>query len=220
MKRSYSQKLLYKHYMYKIKLVFKMDTLTFASNDKLDRDKFAKRVPSWLNRYCKDKSRTTGAWNSRRINYIQNGKKKYKSEYEYTLLVYLKDLAAYNKVFKKYEKYVTEIMAPASADHEELIRQGSILEVRSKLYYKEYRYRIIFKRTYSIDVIDEIDNAVKNGIHNDDCTDSEDQNYYVSSTNTIYLKNNEDVMFMRLSVGHLIKNLTIVVLDTELTPAL
>lgn len=212
MKKLYSQKLLYKHYVYKIKLVIPFDGKTIA---KKDREDYIKRMQSWFKRYCKDASRTTISWCSKRVEVGKHGhdKKRYKVDYTCNVLLYLKNANAYQRALKKYEKYAVEVTVPANAAHEEMIRQGSILEIREKLYYDEYRYRMSFRKAFNRSILAEIRDALVDGIGEDDL---ENQLYYMSNNNFVYLRTNEDVMYMRLSLCDHVKDITVVVLSSEL----
>ena len=196
--------------MYKAKLVITFDGSTFTGK-KSDREEYAKKIMSWLKRYCADKSRATLSWSTRRVKL--NGRVKHIIDYICTVLIYSKDASTHKKVVKKYEKSVTEITVPATPEHEEMIQRGMLLEIRSKLFYDTYRYRMSFNKSFSRETLAEIEAALTNGLGNDDF---EEQFYHLSAHNFVYLKTNEDLMYMRLSLADLVKDITVVILSSEL----
>jgi len=212
MKNLYSQKLLYKHYVYKLKLELPFDE---KGATKIQHAEFVKKIQIWLDRYHKDTQRVTVSWSSKRVNYVDdNNKKRQKVKRICKMLIYIKDKKTFQKIYKKYSPHVIEATAPANAAHEDLIRQGCILEVRSKLFYGEYRYKITFKRSYNEETIDTVYETLRNSVHDENVID---QSYNMNKHNaTVYLKHNDDLMAIKLSIGELIDDVIVIALDSEL----
>ena len=99
-------------------------------------------------------------------------------------------------------------MFPLNGEHEELLKSGTHVEIRDKLFYHRFRYRINFRGGWGGHGRRNIIDTVRSHLHD---PGKRKQEYLLSSKDcTLYLQNQHDLMVIKLSMSDLITRLTMV----------
>lgn len=225
----YASKLLYKRYAWKIKLELTVDGPEKTNPVKrfkayfseTQRTEFLRPHYSWLNSNIGVKKyKMLVSWRRKTIRTLtKKGKRDLRTSkivHVCQLLIYIADKATYEKTLARYNQYVIETTAPANDTHAELIQQGNTIEVRDKLFYNEYRYKIAFHRAWRHEVVAEITKAISSNLHDE--SKAEQQYYTTHSNATLYLKDRGDFIAMRIALSDHIKQIVVVSLPSELEP--
>lgn len=140
---------------------------------------------------------------------------KRKSQIVYKMYLFLSSKLDYDIFVKKYSKYIESITEPYSDHHVDLLKENTHVILRENLIYKKYRYVVNFRRAWH-QSIDDIDKWVNDNFYkNIGCGDIKWHPYGYNPR--IYLKNQEDLVLIKLTWGDRIRQITWVQLLNELT---
>lgn len=216
-KHYYTRKLYYKKYAWKTKLELACD---HVDSGYARRGLFLKPHYTWLNNICGMHGyKIVVSWRRRRIQThtvkANNRIKKSSKLIDICqILIYLSTKDVYEKVLNNYNKQVIETTAPVNDIHADLLMQGNIIEVKDKLYYNAYRYKVTFQFSWREHVNAEITKAIDNYLHDDNKLV---QDYHTThNKSTLYLKEYVDLITIKLSLSDRIKQVTVVSLASEL----
>jgi hypothetical protein len=131
-----------------------------------------------------------------------------------TMNLYLETRQAFDSCMQKYSKYITNITAPHDDSHIDLLKNNNHIVIRKNLLYKKFRYVVNFRRTWHTP-IDDIDDWMQENyaklMHNGHIK-------WVSNgyNPRVYLANEEDLVFVKLTWGERIREITTIHLLAEL----
>lgn len=227
---SYTNKLYYRAHMWKIKLLVPENRkpLSLLPNT-YNRNKSNTLAPIkyWVKDKCKNNYKELTSWRqTKQLTKSKLGKNKYTivNVCHYTIFVDNED--DYLRIVTKYHNFVNQLSSPINDFYAQIIKDGTNILVRKRLYFNNYRYKINFivnryvtSRTVNRVKIEKITYAalmdtVRNSLH-DDTKHELEQNYKIQNK-SVYLKNQNDYVLMRLTLGDYIKEVTFTVLKDDL----
>lgn len=130
------------------------------------------------------------------------------------LTVFISSQDAYDACLEKFECILYSTMAPANANHIDLIQQGAHIEVRDDLYYNKFRFKVSFWGGWWGKSREEIIESIQTQLHDD--TKDEQQYRMVKANCTLYLKDQSDFMLIKLSLSPKIRETKVVSLFSEI----
>lgn len=206
----YTTKLLYGRYLYQINLMLilppttRHQTLNFREKEVALFD-----IRRWLSDRCENGYRTYVSW--RRSENGDQAQSTYVHRCFFNL--YLRDRADFDAFVADHSGMVIETMKPASREHEDLLKQGIQVEIRDKLFYRRFRYRVKFRGGWQGKSRMHIMENVRSQLFD---PSRKKQAYLLSSYDcTLYVESQSDLMLIRLSMGEIIKGLTVVTTREE-----
>lgn len=131
-----------------------------------------------------------------------------------TMGIYMSDATAFEQLMNKYSHLIKWASKPTDDAHRDLLLNKTEIEFREKLYYKKFRYKILFNpvssnaRSELIDSIHKMMPDKENGRARD----------YVFINNwspALYIQNDEDMVLFKLSMSENIRRITRVELFEE-----
>jgi len=131
-----------------------------------------------------------------------------------TLSVYLSEKSDHQRLVDAHGSVMGHIRSPANDQHEALLKQGNHIEVRDKLYYNRYRYRVGFRGAWREATRRELLDDIRTALHD---PGKNKQDYQVSGRDcTLYLGQDTDFTMVRLSMGDRIWQTTVAYTFDEL----
>lgn len=168
----------------------------------------------------------------------------YRTRFDCHLALYIPDLAALDKVFKRYKDQIETIEAPISEQHNNTMIDDLNVTVREKLFYNNYRYKVSSylyrdKMDSWVDLMETCESSFEKGSYKYNPTlrgylnNKELEQKYsgsqprsifssyrrfigFSGTATIYLKDYEDVCTLHMLFKNIITSTTKIILKSEL----
>lgn len=203
----YTTRLMYRQFVYQINLAVVLPPTTrMAKVTNREREVALFDIRRWLSENCRHGHRTYASWR-RKLADGKNGESKTFVHVCYFNL-YLRDRGEFEAFLEEYRDKAIGIMFPLNDDHEELLKSGTHVEIRDKLFYHRFRYRINFRGGWGGHGRKNIIETVKTHLHD---PDRRKQDYLLSSNDcTLYLKNQQDLMVIKLSMSDLITKITMV----------
>lgn len=190
MKKSFTSKLFFGFFPYKITFVRTNNTKTAYWTKGWTPYKCAK----WLNE------------NNFKYRVYTKVRLKNAKRVKVTLTLFLESKLAYEKCIQKWLKNVDQVTEPYIEDHIELLKNNTQIVIRPDLIYKKYRYVVIFRRSFN-SPIEDINYWVKSTLINGTSAFK----WMSSGWNPrLYLENLDDFVLVKLTWGERIKAITIV----------
>ena len=222
MKQVYASKLLFKKYTWRVRIEIPVEDMRPKKHfTEVMRSEFIKPYLTWLQAICGKDYKKLVSWRRKTIRTVtRKGRRDIRTSKQIHvchMLLYVSNDATYKQILNKFDQYVIEITAPANEAHAELIRQGNTIEVRDKLYYDQYRYKMSFWRTWRHEIQTEISASIKNHLHDD--TKAVQDYYATRSQCTLYMKEFGDFVTMKIVLSQHVKQIVIVSLLSDLIPA-
>lgn len=196
-------KLMYRKYAFNAKLtVILPPTTRFSTISRKDQDVALFEIRKWLSDHCEHDHRTYAAWN--RVVSKDNSNFVHVCHFS----TFFKERSDFDQFVDQNRDRITAITMPASKEHEDLLRSGTHVEIREKLFYNRFRYRVNFRGGWGGHARQQIIETVYAQIHNND---KQKQDYLMGTRDcTLYLEHQHDLMLIKLSIGELISRLTMV----------
>jgi len=207
----YTYRMLYGKYAWKVKLVLPSSKIRDPKTKRRlynqSKTDILRPVMNWLTTNHLQQYRLLKSWR------VKRSQSKDLIDVCY-LTVFLDNQDAYDGLVSKFNANVQATMAPANEHHADLIKQGAHIEIRSKLYYNLYRYRVSFWGGWWGDTRKEILHTINNCL-NDDTKKVQDYRVYDSDC-TLYLKESKDLMMIKLSLSEKIRDTRAIALTSEI----
>ena len=199
MNKSYTSKLFHKKFPYKI-VFYRVDSIPDKTwSSEWNPTKFKK----WL-----DKNNIEFRLNTR----VRVAKRT--RQVKIKMVVFLHDKKWYDTCLKKHKKYIESVTEPYINGHIDLLKDNTTIIIREQLLYNRYRYVVNFRRTWQQDVADItawIKDTFKNSLYSKELV-----KVVLTGWNPrIYLKNQEDLVLIKLTWGERIRTITSVVLISD-----
>lgn len=201
----YTNRLMYRKYVYQVSLAVVLPPTTRLANiGQRDREVALFDIRRWLSEKCKHGHRTHTSW--RRKSSRDDSKQTFVHVCYFNL--YLRERDDFESFLDDHKEHAIGVMLPLNREHEELLKAGTHVEIRDKLFYHRFRYRVNFRGGWGGNGRKQIMETVRGHLHD---TSKRKQHYLLSSKDcTLYLENQHDLMAIKLSMGEMITKLTMV----------
>lgn len=200
---NYTTKTLYGKFIYVIKAELSFPTAS-NNNTTVQRNITTKPIQTWLEKKCQGRYKTHATWNSTTI--IINDRNVHKNICTYR--IYLENKSDYENFKKVHKSIIVSCTQPATQEHEDLIKNGLIIDVRSHLYYSKYRYKIYFKMWWNSENKKYIVSSVKNFLYDEA---KKTQDYMFSRYGgSLYLKHHSDLLMLQISLTEFISSINVI----------
>lgn len=132
-----------------------------------------------------------------------------------TLGIFFSDESAYRHFLDNYSDDIKWVSKPINSTHQELLLNKTEIEFKEKLYYKNFRYKILFKSRWQRERRAELINEIKQLV--DQKQHGKKLDYFLINnwSPSIYLKCDNDVVMFKLSMSDEIKKVVKVELFAE-----
>jgi hypothetical protein len=227
-------KLYYNRYLWKVKLLIPCNEgkiMGRPNNVNKLKEETLRPVNSWLRSHCAGNYRLLQSWRkvqTRVLNVIgKRPKVKTKILSICNFTIFINNEANYLDIIKQFNAFVHVTYSPANKSHEDLIRDGNIIDVKNNLYFGTYRYKISFwgggwsrrwsTGTHTVESLGtkELEKIIRTHLYNES-ESIEDQDYYlIPSNRSLYIKNKSDYTMIKLAMGEYIKKITVIALPNE-----
>jgi hypothetical protein len=217
--------------MWKIKLLIPCNEGRTRNSKKLItiRQDTLRPINSWLKSHCAGNYRLLKTWrktHSKVLNAV--GKKpriKNKIVNSCHFTIFINNEAEYLNIINQFDSMVIITFSPANKSHEELIRDGNIIDVKDNLYFDKFRYKISFwggswNRRWSTKQIEilsvkDIQDLITSHLHNDSIGIDDQEYCLITFNKSLYIKNKGDYTLIKLAMGEYIKKITVIALPNE-----
>lgn len=200
----YPVKLMYRKYAFNAKIdVILPPNTRFSTISRKDREIALIEIRKWLADHCTDEYRTNTTWNRTlskdRANFV----------HVCHFSAFFKERIDFDGFVDQYRERLTATTLPINKEHEDLLRSGTNVEIRQKLFYNKFRYRVNFKGGWGGGYARRhITETVYSHVHDES---KHKQDYLLTIRDcTLYLEHLHDLMAIKLSIGDLITRLTMV----------
>lgn len=200
----YTTKLMYRQYVYQVSLDVVLFPKTRLSNvSQRDRDVALFDIKKWLLERCEHGYRTHASW---RKKYPRNDSNAFFHVCHFN--IYLRERSDFESFLNNHWDQAVGLMMPLNAEHEELLKAGTQVEIRDKLFYHRFRYRVNFRGGWGGNARKHIVETVRGHLHD---PSKNTQDYFLRSNDcTLYLEHHHDLMAIKLTMGEMITRLTMV----------
>lgn len=203
----YTTRLMYNRFVYQVNLAVVLPPTTrLARVTHREKEVALFDIRRWLSEKCQNGHRTYASWRRKMANSSVDDRKTFVHVCYFNL--YLRERADFEAFLDEYRDQAVGIMFPLNAEHEELLKSGTHVEIRDKLFYHRFRYRINFRGGWSGHGRKNIIDTVRTHLHDHS---KRKQDYLLSSADcTLYLTHQHDLMVIKLTMPELITKLTMV----------
>lgn len=199
----YTTRMMYRKYVYQVSLsVVLPPTTRMASISQKDREVALFDIRKWLSDKCQHDHRTHASWRRKSLR----DDRTFMHVCYFNL--YLRERVDFESFLEDHKQQAIGIMLPLNQEHEELLKAGTEVEIRDKLFYHRFRYRVNFRGGWSGSGRKHITETVRSHLHD---SSKRKQDYLISSKDcTLYLQHQHDLIAIKLTMGELITRLTMV----------
>lgn len=132
-----------------------------------------------------------------------------------TLGIYFSDKNAYDYILNNHSDMVVWVSKPINQSHHDLLLNKTEIEFKDKLYYKNFRYKILFRPRWSresrFELVEQIRQIVDLKQHG-----RKMEYFFINNFSpALYIKNDTDVVMFKLSMSDEIKKVVKVELYEE-----
>jgi hypothetical protein len=205
---SYTSRLIYYKYPFQANLVITLPLGVEPRRHNSITDHLSQYV-GWVKKHCKKKTRINKSWyKDHRTN------DAYTAQWCCHFSVCFDSRDDYDGFCTQFNDCLVATRAPANDHHEDLIRSGGTIEVRDKLFYRKYRHKVSFRGGWRPVTRAEIQEFVREQLH--DPVKKKKQDYYMAHDCTLYLKENSDLILVKMALSEHIYQNVIVATHAEL----